>query len=104
MPTIEQSRQRAKDERLQAHKISDTEYHVYNIVKHTSYAVFKSNSGQWYCTCPFATKGSQIVGGNCKHLQRVLDKELCTTCGSTGSTYNIVDGKCANCKAYESLM
>lgn len=81
MPTLEQSRQRAKDERLQAHKISDTQYRVYNPTSKSQYDVFKSTGGAWSCTCPFAVKGSRVAGGDCKHLVRVLDREMgCKDC------------------------
>lgn len=74
MPTIEQSRKRAVDERLQVHKISDTEYRAYNPTKGTSYALMLSGSGQWTCTCPFMTKGSHVgTSGVCKHLVALAD-------------------------------
>ncbi len=82
MPDIQQSRIRAVDEKLQAHKISESEYKVYNVSKGTSYDVVKSKGGVWTCNCPWNTKGSRIREGNCKHLVRVLDKENgCGACG-----------------------
>lgn len=93
MPTIQQSRQRAIDERLQAHRISENEFRVYNTSKHTAYSVVQSGSGIWSCTCPFMTKGSHVgTQGVCKHITRVVDKlhgcgtqrcragKLCATC------------------------
>lgn len=75
MPTIESSRKKAVEEKLQAHRKSDTEYAVYNPVKNTAYSVMLSPGGTWYCTCPFATKGNHLqYGAECKHLRRVLDK------------------------------
>lgn len=78
MPTIQKSRERAVDEKIQAHRISDTEYRVYNIVKGTSYSVTRINteSNNWHCTCPYMTKGSHVGNnyGVCKHLTRVFDK------------------------------
>ena len=102
MPTLEQSRQRAKDERLQAHKLADNLYRVYNVVKGTHYDVVKSTAGVWSCTCPYATKGSRIAAGDCKHLVRVQDKENgCTTCHVKDDT--IRDGKCSQCRFYDKM-
>lgn len=76
MPTIETSRQRASAEKIQVHKVSDTEYVVYNPTKGTHYSMTRSVTGTWYCTCPFMTKGSHIGNnsGVCKHLTRLFDK------------------------------
>ena len=93
MPTVTSSRAKGIEERIQAHKKSDTEYVVFNPKSKSSYGVFKSLTGVWYCTCPFAQKSGKVtVGSECKHLRRVLDKEngcgknncrvgkLCTFC------------------------
>jgi len=45
MPTIDVSRKRAVDEKLQAHRLGENEYRVYNTVKKTSYTVVKARSG-----------------------------------------------------------
>lgn len=76
MPTITQNRERAVAEKIQVHKISETEYVVYNPTKKTSYSMTRSVSGTWYCTCPFMTKGSHVGNNNgvCKHLGRLFDK------------------------------
>lgn len=99
MPSIAQSRERGVEERIQAHKRSETHYNVYNPKSKSAYDVYKSPGGTWYCTCPFATKSNKVgTGNNCKHLQRVLDKE--NGCGK--STCRV--GKlCAFC-TYESNM
>jgi|SRR5688572_2367343 len=76
MPTIDVSRKRAVDEKLQAHRLGENEYRVYNTVKKTSYTVVKARSGVWHCECPFMTKGSHVGNnsGVCKHITRVIDK------------------------------
>jgi hypothetical protein len=103
MPTLEQSRQRAKNERLQAHKIDDHMYRVYNVVKNTHYDVLKSRSGIWTCTCPFAVKSSHIKPGVCKHLARVLDKENgCQGCQAKNR--RLVDGKCPSCRFEDKML
>lgn len=100
MPTIQTSRERAVNERLQAHRVSDTEYRVYNTVKKTAYSVTKSGSGYWHCTCPFMTKGSHVgTEGVCKHLTRVFDKEK--GCGRNPRCR--IDSPCSVCK-YEIRM
>lgn len=82
MPNAKLNRVRAVAEKLQAHKISDTEYRVYNVTKGTSYSVLRSVSGTWYCTCLWAQKKSSSNPDICKHLQRVVDKEIgCAECG-----------------------
>jgi hypothetical protein len=100
MPTIEVSRKRAVDEKLQAHRISDSEYIVYNTVKKTQYSVTKSVSGNWHCTCPFMTKGSHVgTSGVCKHLTRVFDK--LRGCGRGTCR----EGKlCASCSFEERML
>jgi hypothetical protein len=99
MPTIEQSRKRAIDERLQAHRISDTEYRVYNTVKGTNYSVLQSGSGLWSCTCPFMTKGSHVgTQGVCKHITRVVDK--LRGCGVNRCRAGKL---CASCKFEERM-
>jgi uncharacterized Zn finger protein len=100
MPTIQQSRQRALDERLQAHQIGENEYRVYNTVKHTSYSVLKSASGIWSCTCPFMTKGSHVgTQGVCKHITRVLDKLR-----GCGQNYCRAGKLCASCRFEEKML
>jgi hypothetical protein len=75
MPTIASSRQKGTDERIQAHRISDSEYRVYNPTSKSAYSVLRSAGGTWHCTCPFAVKGNHLRNGSeCKHLRRVLDK------------------------------
>ena len=103
MPTLDESRKRAKNERLQAHKTSDDIYMVYNVAKGTSYQVLRTKAGTWVCTCPYATKGSRLAEGECKHLVRVLDKEApCSECGVKDDT--IKDRICAQCRAYNKIM
>lgn len=103
MPSLNESRKRAKDERLQAHKMSEDLYVVYNVVKGTSYDVLQTIAGTWHCTCPYATKGSRVAAGECKHLVRVLDKEApCSGCGVKDDT--IKDRKCVQCRSYEKIM
>lgn len=103
MPTLAESRKRAKDERLQAHRIDDTTYRVYNVAKGTSYDVIQTRSGAWICTCPYSVKGSHIRAGQCKHLTRVQDKINGSTC-DCGSNQGMRDGKCVGCRAYEKVM
>lgn len=75
MPTIASSRQKASAEHIQAHRVSPTEYIVYNPTSKSQYSVLQSQGGTWYCTCPYATKGNHLRNGSeCKHLRRVLDK------------------------------
>lgn len=82
MPSTERNRLRAYEESLQAHKVSDTEYIVYNVAKGSKYSVLKDVRGIWHCTCPWAVKKSSANPDICKHLQRVLDKENgCGICG-----------------------
>lgn len=94
MPDVTVSRMRGKHERIQAHRKGDAHYVVYNPTSGSAYDVFKSPGGVWYCTCPFAQKGNHVrSGNNCKHLQRVLDKE--SGCGIGLCR----DGNlCASCK------
>lgn len=102
MPSIAQSRARAKDERLQAHKQDDNTYIVYNPANKSSYKVYK-NAGVWICTCPFFTKGSRIQSGICKHLCRVIDREVgCTGCHKTDVRLN-ADRRCAPCVQLDRL-
>lgn len=103
MPTLDQSRQRAKDEKLQAHLQEDGSYIVYNTSKGTSYPVYKSpTTGVWYCTCLYAQKASHIRPGICKHLARVLDRENgCTSCGR--KDVQLRDFKCANCRLLDRM-
>ena len=102
MPTIEQSRQRAKDERLQAHKRSDTMYQVFNPTSKSAYYVYRSESGTWICTCPFAIKGSRLAAGDCKHLVRVLDKEMgCRQCNVNDGS--LKKGICAQCRFHNKM-
>lgn len=103
MPTLEESRQRAKDQKLQAHKKSDDMYIVYNPTSKSSYYVYRSESGTWVCTCPYAVKGSRIAAGDCKHLTRVLDKERgCISCNTRDVP--LKDGKCRMCMQYEKFV
>ncbi len=80
MPTISESRNRAVVEQLQAHRISETEFRVYNTIKKTSYSVTlrlkqDGTPAYYHCDCPFMTKGSHVgTTGVCKHLTRVIDK------------------------------
>jgi hypothetical protein len=103
MPTPLESRVRAKDERLQAHRQDDGSYIVYNPSSGSKYAVIQATSGTWYCTCPFATKSSRPSELNpCKHLQRVLDKEAgCTSCHK--KDVPLKDGKCTECRFYDRM-
>lgn len=103
MPTLQTSRQRAKDERLQAHRIDERTFRVYNIAKGTSYDVLLAASGVWHCTCPYATKSSSLNPGNCKHLTRVLDKinKACVTCGREDQ--KLTDFICPSCR-FENKM
>jgi len=82
MASSKLNRVRAVAERLQAHKVSETEYRVYNVAKGSSYSVLRATTGTWYCTCPWAVKKSSANPDICKHLQRVQDKENgCAYCG-----------------------
>lgn len=100
MPTIDQSRQRAVDERLQAHRLSENEYRVYNPTKKTSYSVIKSASGFWTCTCPFMTKGSHVgTQGVCKHITRCIDKER-----GCGINYCRAGALCASCRFEKRML
>lgn len=104
MPTIEQSRQRAKDERLQAHRIDDTSFIVYNIEKGSRYVVSVAANGYYHCTCPYMTKGSRLQSGTCKHIQRVKDKTApCTGCQRPHED-TFREGKCTECRAYERVL
>lgn len=100
MPTIESSRQKGIQEHIQAHRINDSQYVVYNPTSKSSYGVFRSVAGTWYCTCPFAQKSSRVgTGSNCKHLQRVLDK--LQGCGKGTCR----EGKlCASCSFEERML
>lgn len=102
MPTVQQSRKRALDEKLQAHRISDTEYRVYNIAKGTSYSVTRINaqSKNWHCNCPFMTKGSHVgTTGVCKHLTRVFDKLR-----GCGQNYCRAGNLCASCRFEDRMI
>lgn len=102
MPNMQSSRQKAREENLQAHKVSDTEYIVYNPTSKSQYSVLKSGGGAWGCTCPFAQKGSKLNGAVCKHLARVLDKETgCTGCGN--KNIRLTDRRCGPCKQLDRL-
>lgn len=82
MPTPTESRQRAKTERLQAHKIDKNNYTVYNVIKHTKYSVMRAVNGSWHCTCPYMTLSNRIAGV-CKHIIHVQDRaEGCVDCKS----------------------
>lgn len=84
MPDAKLNRARGVAEKLQAHKVSDTEYRVYNVTKGSSYSVLLAKNGVWFCTCPWAVKKSSSNPDICKHLQRVIDKENgCAECGRT---------------------
>lgn len=104
MPTRESSREKARDERLQAHKKSSDHYVVYNPTSQSAYDIYRSPGGVWFCTCPYAQKSSRVSNSNpCKHLARVLDKEEgCITCGN--SRDRLVNQKCAGCYSYERIM
>lgn len=82
--TREVSRQRAKEERLQAHVIvPDDVYEVFNVSKGTSYIVRKI-AGFWVCECPWFRRRSTVSSDPCKHVVRVMDKTAkCTTDGCT---------------------
>jgi len=100
MPTIASSRDKGLEDRIQAHKKSDTHYVVFNPKSKSSYGVFKSTvTNTWYCTCPFAQKSGKVMNGSeCKHLRRVLDKE--NGCGRN----NCRAGKlCASCSFEERM-
>lgn len=100
MPTIQQSRERGIQEKLQAHKIGENEYRVYNPSKGTSYTVIKSPTGFWHCDCPFMTKGSHVgTRGVCKHITRVLDKLR-----GCGKGYCRAGKLCASCAFEERMM
>jgi hypothetical protein len=102
MPDIIVSRKRAKDEKLQAHRQSDNEYIVYNPTSKSQYSVIKSANGTWYCTCPFAVKGSHIGGAICKHLSRVLDKEAgCLGCGA--KNVRLENQHCVHCRMLDRM-
>jgi hypothetical protein len=74
MPTLDQSRKRAKEDRLQAHtKAAGLAYVVYNIERGTSYPVVKRGN-MWTCSCAWMTHKSTVGDGMCKHIVRVLDK------------------------------
>lgn len=82
MPTPSESRVRAKSEKLQAHKIDDNKYIVYNIVKNTNYSVIRAVNGVWHCSCPYMTLSNRVAGV-CKHITHVQDKAAgCVECGS----------------------
>lgn len=98
MPTIESSRAKAIADKIQAHRVSEDQYVVYNPSNNpiTKYSVHRSPGGTWYCTCPYATRGNHLRNGSeCKHLRRVLDKlqgcgkgtcradKLCPSCSFT---------------------
>ena len=104
MPNIETSRQRAKEQKLQAHRISDTEYVVYNPTSKSQYSVLRSKSGTWYCTCPFATKSNRVSSTEiCKHLARILDKEEgCVKCHDKIARLDS-NRECANCRLLDRM-
>lgn len=108
MPTIEQSRKRAIDEKLQAHRISDTEFRVYNPSKHTSYSVTMTlaedgTPKNYHCDCPFMTKGSHVgTQGVCKHMTRVIDKMRGCAQGTVGSKCR-AGNLCASCRFDERM-
>lgn len=69
-PTIDQSRRRAKTEKLQAHwEVPGHVARVYNIAKHTAYTV-RVVAGVWTCDCAYGQYGH----APCKHLVAVVDK------------------------------
>lgn len=75
MPTIPKSRERARNERIQIKRISETEFRVHNTVKDTIYTCTKSVVGIWRCECPWMTKASHVGSseGVCKHLTAVIE-------------------------------
>lgn len=90
MPDDKLNRLKARVDRLQAHKVSEGVYRVYNIEKKTAYNVLQTSGGSWQCDCPWNTKGSRFRSGNCKHLTIVLDKENgCTSCGRKDEYANL---------------
>lgn len=104
MPTIQQSRKRALDEKLQAHRISETEFRVFNPTKGTAYSVTlrlddNGNPAYYHCDCPFMTKGSHVrTEGVCKHLTRVIDKLR-----GCGQGYCRAGSLCASCRFDERM-
>lgn len=69
-PTIEQSRARAKTERLQAHwEVPGHVARVYNIARGSAYTV-SLIADTWRCECPYGQMGH----APCKHLVAVIDK------------------------------
>lgn len=103
MPSIEVSRQRAKNDRLQAHRQEDGSFVVYNVEKQTAYVVTQDARGYFSCTCPYMTKGSRLSSGTCKHIVRVQDKTAPCKCGRPhDDTFR--DGKCIECRAYEKFL
>lgn len=97
MPTLDQSRQRAKDERLQPRKISQDAYICRNPVKRTTYNLTRSkaDNNSWNCDCPYMTLGSSR-GSYCKHIVLIIDIErtcafIPITKGGKIVAYGIVD-------------
>ena len=100
MPTVDSSRAKGKAEQIQAHRISENEFVVYNPTSKSQYSVLRSAGGTWYCTCPFATKSNRVgTGSNCKHLQRVLDK--LAGCGRGTCREGAL---CASCRFEERML
>ncbi len=84
MPDIRSSRIKGSKDKIQAHKIKDGVYKVYNPTSGSAYDVVRTGNGVWTCNCPYNTKGSRLREGNCKHIVRVMDKENgCGLCGRT---------------------
>lgn len=121
MPTREESRARAKSEKLQAHPrecelTGYTYYVVYNVKRGTSYEVRPVTDlagnvirGSWICNCPWQRHGGSARGGPCKHVTRVLDKEnqvhlTCTGCQRKVETKTkLKRGHCAPCRILDRM-
>jgi hypothetical protein len=83
MASKQESRIKAREERLQAHgtaEYPDLVWKVYNIEKGPAYLVERSpvpgaNQWSWRCNCPWMVKRSRAFSGDaCKHIVRVQDK------------------------------